>query len=93
MLCSLLRGEGEVMREAAREVAGEEAGGPTEGEGVTEPLAMVGEGDVNPAAADTVAAVSGLGWDETDDEEDKPGETAVVRLAVVGLPWPAVALL
>jgi hypothetical protein len=78
MLCSLLRGDGEVMREPAREVAGEVACGPAEGEG------MIGSPDEEkwrPADVWMEAVVLGLVWDKASDEEDETGDAACIKLA------------
>ncbi len=84
MLCSLLRGEGDVIKEEAREVMGEEevTGGPAaEGEGTACPLEMTGEGEGWPTDAVTGTGVSGLGWDDdADEEDDDEGEAAIVML-------------
>ncbi len=82
MLCSLLRGEGEVIKEEAREVMGEDevTGGPAEGEGTACPLEMTGEDEGWPTDAVTGTGVSGLGWDDDDKEDDDEGEAAIVML-------------
>ncbi len=83
MLCSLLRGEGEVIKEEAREVMGEDevTGGPAaEGEGTACPLEMTGEGEGWSTDAVAGAEVSGLGWDDDDEEDDDEGEAAIVML-------------